>query len=387
LDGQRIKYTPKPVLDILREIKDLTEIMINLAYCSIFFNDKKIYEELENLEERIDYLKSILIMHAALATRDRDDAERLVSIFDLAIGIDKMNDVSSDIAQLAKEGLNIRMGEYIFLSSPTNLIYSIEILRDSPFKGLTINEVYGEVREIFDVVAVRRGNKYILSPEEDFRVEEGDILFVKGLAENIQALIDRLGLKVKVGALKIAEESVLDSLNQLKNIAEIMIDLAYASLFTGSTELAKEIENLEEYLDTLVSELKINVMENGGLKSKEKLAMIEFIDACEHYGDAAMDMTYSLRKGLRPHPIIERVLEETDERYQIIKIPKEYDGKMLKDLKLGKYGVDILALKRDDNWYVTPPQSGWKLREGDIIIIQYYEEAEDYIKKFFERED
>lgn len=376
-----IKYTPIPVLDLLKEIKDLSEIMVNLAYCSIFFPDEKIYSELEKIEDRIDYLKSILIMQTALATRDKDDAERLVSIFDLAIGIDKMNDVSSDIAQLAKKGLRIRMGKYIFLRSPTNLIYAIEVIEDSPLNNLAIQEIYNSVKEIFDVVAVRRGERYILSPEEDFVIREGDIVFVKGLAENIEALLDRLGLKREIEGLKIAEESILDTIHQLKNISEVMIDLAYASLFAGSLELALEIENLEEYLDEMTAELKVSIMELGGLTSKEKLAMIEFVDACEYYGDAAMDMTYSLRKGLKPHPIIEMVLEQTDERYQIIKIGKKFDGKILKDLELSKYGVDILALKRGSTWYVTPPSSGWKLKEGDILIIQYYEEAEEYIKE------
>ena len=223
-----------------------------------------------------------------------------------------------------------------------------------------------------------------MAPEEDFKIEEGDVIFVKGLAENIQALVEKLGLGIKIEGMKIPEESIIDSVHQIKNTSEVMIDLAYASLFSGSIELAKEIENLEEYLDDLTRELKINIMEADSLRPKEKLAMIEFINACENYGDAAMDMTYSLRMGVRPHPIIERVLEETDERYKIIKIPKKYDGMMLKDLNLGRYGVDIIALRREGIWYVTPPSSGWRLREGDIIIIQYYEEAEDYIKRFSE---
>jgi len=384
LDREGIRYTPGSVLDILSEIKDLTEIMVNLAYCSIFFTDERIYKELEKIEARIDYLKSMLIMHAALATRDREDAEKLISIFDLAIAIDKMNDISSDIAQLAKEGLKIRMGEYIFLSSPTNLIYAIKIREDNPLKGLSIKEIYDNIGEIFDVVAVRRKDRYILSPDEDFIIEVGDVIFVKGLAENIKALVERLGLGIRIEGVKIDEEGILDSIYQIKNTSEVMIDLAYASLFTGSVELAREIENLEDYLDTLTRDLKVTVMEVDGLSPKEKLAMVEFINACEYYGDAAMDMTYSLRMGVKPHPIIEKVLETTDERYRIVRISRKYDRKTLKDLNLSRYGVDIIALKRGREWYITPPSSGWSLKEGDLIIIQYYEEAEDYIKRFTE---
>jgi uncharacterized protein with PhoU and TrkA domain len=370
------------------QIKNLSELMVNLSYCSIFFEDKQITNEINRLEERIDYLKSILIMQAALATRDRKDAERLVSILDFMIAVDKISDAAGDIAVLAENGIAIDIGlKNFFLNTSTTLVYSLKVTKKSIFAGKTIEEIYGMVREIFDVLAIRRNNEYILSPTKNIRISVGDILFITGLAENIKVLLEREGRKYTTRGIGQVEEGLIDLLLNIKDISELMVDLAYSALFTHSRELAKELTSIEETIDRLTHEFKILTMRSRELNKMEKIGMIEIADACEAMGDAAMDMTFGLRKGLEPHPLIDEVLESTDERIALIKVDEEMMNKNIIDLGLDKYSIEILAMRRGDEWLVVPPSTGLVLKKDDVLLIRYYSEAEDFVSKVASEEE
>ena len=380
LDDDKLRYKPVPLNELLTQLKNLSQILMSLAYCSIFFNDETLYREMEELDEKIDYLKSLLIMQASLATRDGEDAEKMLSVFDMASSVDKISEVSLDIAKLAYEHLSIDIGDYLFINSATNFIYVIEVSKRSPFNGRNIDEIFEMVNQIFDVVAVKREKRFVISPPEHFVFREGDKLYIKGFTETIRKILELHGIKIDVGGLKLNRE-ILENIIYLKNLSEFMTDIAYGALFTSSKELAEELESMEETVDEITNQLKITVMKDKGLKETQKLALIEFINSCEYIADAAVDMTYSLRKDVKPHPIIEKILEQTDERYAIIKIGKEHENIDIIDLDVKKYGVDVLALKRGGYWYLNPPIKGWKLRKDDELIIQYYKEAEDEVEK------
>ncbi len=381
--GRRLGYSPKPVAELLRELKDLSQLIMSLSYCSLFFGDPSLYREISHLDDRVDYLRSLLIMQAALATRDREDAERMLSVFDMASAVDKISEVAKDISELTHDRLRIELGDYVMRNSRTNFVYTLRITGDSPFKDGSIERAYDIVGEIFDVVAIRRGDDYILSPGEDVVLREGDVIYIKGLAETIRRIISMHGERGG-GGVRLDPEK-LEGILYVKNLSEFMVDLAYGALFTGSEELAQELESLEDGIDQVTKDLKTGVIADSGISDKEKLALIEFIDSCEYLGDAALDMTYSLRMGIPPHPIIETILETTDERYRLLRIPRELAGKELADLGLTKLGVDILAIKVGGYWYLNPPVKGYRLRGDEQIVIQYFEEAEDEVAQLVER--
>ena len=50
---EKIEYKPIPVHDLLLEMKNLSELMIDLAYSAALFNDKELAEDVIELEGRI----------------------------------------------------------------------------------------------------------------------------------------------------------------------------------------------------------------------------------------------------------------------------------------------------------------------------------------------
>ena len=99
-ESEKIEYKPVSVRDALTEMKDLSEIMIDLAYSAALFHNHDLAEEVLELEKRVDYLAYIVNMNVMLAARDAEDAESLVGISTVAFATDEISDAAADIASL-----------------------------------------------------------------------------------------------------------------------------------------------------------------------------------------------------------------------------------------------------------------------------------------------
>ena len=72
---ERITYQPISARELLLEMKNLSELMIDLAYSAALFNDKELAEDVIELEERVDTLAYLLNMEIMIAARDAEDAK------------------------------------------------------------------------------------------------------------------------------------------------------------------------------------------------------------------------------------------------------------------------------------------------------------------------
>jgi len=70
---EKIEYKAIPVRDLLVEIKNLSELMIDLAYSAVLFDSRELAEEVLELEESVDTLAYILDMNVMIAARDAQE--------------------------------------------------------------------------------------------------------------------------------------------------------------------------------------------------------------------------------------------------------------------------------------------------------------------------
>ena len=64
---------PKNVKELLVELKDASELMVDLAYAAVFFNEENLAEEVEELEQQMDEHLRRLREVAMLAARSPED--------------------------------------------------------------------------------------------------------------------------------------------------------------------------------------------------------------------------------------------------------------------------------------------------------------------------
>ena len=85
---------PKSVKDLLVELKDASELMVDLAYAAVFFNDEKLAREVERLDERMNAHLRRLREVAMLAARSPEDAEGMAGVLWIGTALvrDRLND-------------------------------------------------------------------------------------------------------------------------------------------------------------------------------------------------------------------------------------------------------------------------------------------------------
>jgi uncharacterized protein with PhoU and TrkA domain len=187
---EKIEYKPIPVSDLLVEMKNLSELMIDLAYSAALFNDKELAEDVIELESRIDTLAYLLDMEIMIATRDADDAETLIGVSTVASAADKISDAAADIAAIVTRNIGIHpiIGE-IFEKVEERLMKAT-VKEGSVIAGKPIGDLDLAARMGVDIIAIRRNKDWILDPEDTERVFLGDILITRGAPVGIKEFKD-----------------------------------------------------------------------------------------------------------------------------------------------------------------------------------------------------
>jgi uncharacterized protein with PhoU and TrkA domain len=187
---EKIEYKPIPVSDLLVEMKNLSELMIDLAYSAALFNDKELAEDVIELESRIDTLAYLLDMEIMIAARDAGDAETLIGVSTVAAAADKISDAAADIAAIVTRNIGIHpiIGE-IFEKVEERLMKAI-VKENSVIAGKRIGDLDLAARMGVDIIAIRRNKDWKLDPDDSERVFLGDILITRGAPVGIKEFKD-----------------------------------------------------------------------------------------------------------------------------------------------------------------------------------------------------
>lgn len=183
---EKIEYKPMPVRDLLVEMKDISELMIDLAYSAALFHSRELAEDVLELEEHIDTLAYILDMNAMLAARDAEDAEALVGVSVVAAAANKISDAAADIAAIVLQEIGIHPIVREAFQKVEERLARTEVKPSSILVGQKIGELELAAKIGVDIIAIRRGKKWIINPKEDDTVDKEDVLVARGAPLGIE---------------------------------------------------------------------------------------------------------------------------------------------------------------------------------------------------------
>lgn len=175
-------------------------------------------------------------------------------------------------------------------------------------------------------------------------------------------------------------KKIVEKLVFLKDTSELMIDLAYSSLLLNSRALAEEVEDLENNMDDLHTDFELLVLSSGfkPKESKDFLGLIRLGVVTEEIADAAMEIADVVLRGLEPHPILKRVIEEAEETVTRVAVSETSPlvGKKIRDAQIQEEtGMWVLVIRRGKYWLRPRPDT--MIKAGDILIAAGYAEGED----------
>jgi len=196
-ESGKIEYRPISVREALTEMKDVSEIMIDLAYSAALFNSHELAEEVLELEKRVDYLAYIIDMNTMLAARDAEDAKHLIAVTTVAAATNKISDAAADIAAIVLKEIGIhpivrKAFEQVEERLARAIVKPNSILVKKKLGDLELAAKIG-----VDVIAIRRQLEWTIDPSEEERIVEGDVLIARGAPHGVDELKALAAGKIK----------------------------------------------------------------------------------------------------------------------------------------------------------------------------------------------
>ncbi|OYT47598.1 potassium channel protein [Candidatus Bathyarchaeota archaeon ex4484_231] len=187
-EWEKIEYKPIPVRTLLVKMKNLSELMIDLAYSAALFHSRELAEDVLELEKRVDTLAYLLKMNTMIAARDAKDAESLLGASIVSSSADKISDAAADIAYIVLRDIGIHpLVREVFERVEEHLGRS-QVNANSILVNKTLRELELASRIGTDVIAIRRGKDWIINPKGDQMILEGDVLIARGTPDGINEL-------------------------------------------------------------------------------------------------------------------------------------------------------------------------------------------------------
>lgn len=179
--------------------------------------------------------------------------------------------------------------------------------------------------------------------------------------------------------------SIKDILIEMKNMSELMVDLAYSAVLFNSKDAAEEVLKLEDKVNSMNYEIKKqSLVAARSVEDAEKLtALLEIAEAAESIANAAKDLADLVITGFKPHPVFKMVMEESDK--MLLRVLVE-PGSDLCDNSLGELllvnrtGMRVIAIRRNDSW-IYGPNRDTVILEGDVLLAKGTETGADLLKK------
>jgi uncharacterized protein with PhoU and TrkA domain len=369
---------PRNVKDLLAEAKDTSEIMVDLAYAAVFFNDEDLAEEVDRLEEVMDGFLRDLRWVSMLAARSPEDAEAMGGVLEIAGSVEKIGDAADDIARVVTAKLGIPEALRPDLRHADEIVGRVKVREGAPSVGRSLRELSLPTETGMWLIAVRRGTEWEFDPGPDSVISEGDVLLYQGPEDGANLLREQAGAPAlpeppEGEAMPLSElDRAVDILVEMKNTAEVAVGLAYSSLIFREPALAAEVTTLETRSDTLHDELESWVLRAAYeyRKPEELRGLLRLGFASEVIFDAAREMTRLVEEGGELHPVIAAAIEASEEvaAEAVVEGGSRAAGASLKQLSVEtETGMFVLAVQRGRRW-IYRPRPRFEFEPGDRVI-------------------
>ena len=369
------RYQPITVTEALHKLRRSLEASILLGLYGLIENDAEAAIGIIDIEREIDEVAYQLLAHISMAVGHHvEDAAQAAPLYTYVLAVDKIMDAVKDLASLTIRGhrLSKEVSEELMALSDEPLV---------KIRGLNKWSV-GKLLDEYsiDVLAIKRGDLWILDPSNEEQIEENDTVYVWGAKDAINDLFKDIGkepLPKKEGG-SLAE--IVSSIEMLL----VMNELAHYQLRAQDAVLADEIMELEMFMDELrVKNTKAILSQDLGYE--DAFLLISLVTRIEDISDA---LTYII------------VMPAEEEYREILSSLVEAAGDKISIYKAGNYielaavvealeeiGATVLAVKKGQEWIAVTPYNAEKLRlePGDSILVEYEKPLEKRVAEALQK--
>jgi len=177
----------KKIVDMLVELKDTSELMMDLAYSSILLNSKELAEEVQALEDHMDNLHTEFELLVLSRCIKPEESKHFLGLIRLGVVTEKIADAAAQIAEVVLRGLEPHPVLRLAIKEAEETVIHVQVSEKSPLVGKSLREAQIHEETGMWVLAIKRGDRWE-RPKPETMINAGDILIASGYADGEEDL-------------------------------------------------------------------------------------------------------------------------------------------------------------------------------------------------------
>jgi uncharacterized protein with PhoU and TrkA domain len=181
----------KTVEDIVLEIKDKSELMVDLAYSSLIYDNKTIAKEVYDLEDLIDNLYQTIQKKTLEGVKNKDlSIDDALTVLRLAECSEKIADAALEIIDVELRDVELHPILKMSIRESDVVFTKVHVEPNSILCNKTLGKLKLGSETGMLVIAMRHQDKWLYGPNKNTMIDPGDILFAKGPEDGEKHLIE-----------------------------------------------------------------------------------------------------------------------------------------------------------------------------------------------------
>ncbi len=180
-------------IDVLVEMKNISEVAVGLAYSALVLRDQGLAAEVSHLEDRLDEMKERLELWVLRGAQEHVDPSALRGLLHLAQAAEEIGDAAQQLVWLVEEDEELHPILAIALGHADEVVVRVPVAAGAPADGASLQSLCMETETGFYLLAIRRGGRYLYRPRAGVTLQAGDDLIATGPDEGHALLAELCG--------------------------------------------------------------------------------------------------------------------------------------------------------------------------------------------------
>ncbi|MGZ4683992.1 MAG: potassium channel family protein, partial [Acidimicrobiales bacterium] len=173
-------------VDVLVEMKNISEVAVGLAYSALVFRDQGLAAEVRHLEDRLE----LWVLRAGAQNLDPAPLRGLLHLSQAA---EDIGDAAQQMVWIVEEGEDIHPILGIALGESDEVVMRVKVAHGSRADSATLAELQLNIEPGYSVLAVRRGGRFFYRPRGSVQLLPDDELIAAGPDEGRALLAEIFG--------------------------------------------------------------------------------------------------------------------------------------------------------------------------------------------------
>jgi uncharacterized protein with PhoU and TrkA domain len=175
------------IVERLVELKDTSELMIDLAYSSLLLDSRELAEEVQRLEGYVDELHTEFELLVLKSDFEDEEARGFLGLIRLGVATEKIADAAAQISEVVLRGIEPHPVLKLTIEEAEETVAYAPVEERSQLVGKTLGEARILETTGMSILAVKRADRCI-RPKPDSGIEVGDVLIAAGYAGGAKKL-------------------------------------------------------------------------------------------------------------------------------------------------------------------------------------------------------